>query len=464
MPSNQHSAHRLRWVILGALLIGTATGTLGNSLVNVALPTIMDHFAVDVGTGIWAVSIYILLFAVTMPLFGRLGDMYGYKRAYLVGMGVFAASSLLTPFVRSFPALILLRAIQGLGNGPILPAIMATVGTLFPASERGRAMGTWALVNSAFHALGPPLGGVLTQYFGWQSIFVSYVPLCIGALIMVWRLMPDDSKSERQPFDAIGALTLTAATLTLMFNLRQGSTVGWTSPITIALWALAAGLMAVFFVTESRVHPPFVDLELFRNRPLTAASAIAFIQTFSQFGLLFLIPLFLIDVQRYEPARAGLILACLPVTMAVAAPLAGRLADRYGCRSLCIAGMAILALSGAALSLLGPGTPSWYTIASLSVTGVAMGMVQSPAPAAISLVVPPQRLGIATGLFNLLRFIGGTLGPAVFALVLQAAAPGSSTVAFRMNFYLVTITATVAVMVGIFVPGAQAPHVSSEGG
>jgi len=116
------------------------------------------------------------------------------------------------------------------------------------------------------------------------------------------------------------------------------------------------------------------------------------------------------------------------------------------------------------LSLLGPATPPWYTIAFLSLTGVAMGMVQSPAPASISLVVPPQRLGIAMGLFNLLRFIGGTLGPTIFALVLQAAAPGSTTDAFRLNFYLVTTTAIVAVIVGIFVPGAQAPHTCSEGG
>ncbi|HUV74419.1 MAG TPA: MFS transporter, partial [Anaerolineae bacterium] len=254
MPSDQDSPHRQRWVILGALLIGTATGTLGNSLVNVALPTIMDHFAVDVATGIWPVTVYILFFAVTMPLFGRLGDMYGYKRAYLIGMSVFAASSLLASFVQSYPSLILLRAIQGIGNGPILPAIMAVVGTLFPPGERGRAMGVWALVNSAFHAAGPPLGGVLTQYFGWQSIFLSYVPLCVLALVLVWRLMPDDSKSERQSFDVIGALTLTAATLTLMFNLRQGASIGWTSPVSLALWALCVGLMAAFLVTERTVR------------------------------------------------------------------------------------------------------------------------------------------------------------------------------------------------------------------
>jgi EmrB/QacA subfamily drug resistance transporter len=458
MPADREEARRLRWVILGALLIGTATGTLGNSLVNVALPAIMDHFALDVGTATWAVTTYILFFAVTMPLFGRLGDMYGYKRAYLIGMSVFAIGSLLAPFARSFPVLILLRVIQGSGNGPILPAVMAVVGTLFPPSERGRAMGTWALVNSAFHAVGPPLGGFLTQYFGWQSIFVSYLPLCVAALVLVWRLLPDDSKSERQPFDLIGAVTLTAATLTLMFNLRQGGSAGWTSPLALALWILCVGLVAAFVVTERRVRQPFVELDLFRNRPYSAAATIAFLQTLSQFGLLFLIPLFLINVQGYQAAQTGLLLACLPIAMAVSAPIAGRVADRYGCRLLCLSGMAILAVSGLVLSFLGPTTPAWYIIAALSLAGVAMGLVQSPAPAAISIVIPPGRLGIAMGLFNLLRFIGGTLGPTLFALVLQHFGPGFTLVSFRVDFYMITAVAILAVMVGIFVPGTGVPH------
>jgi EmrB/QacA subfamily drug resistance transporter len=460
MPSDGNSAHRLRWLILGALLIGTATGTLGNSLVNVALPTIMDHFSVDVGTGIWAVTIYILLFAVTMPLFGRLGDMYGYKRAYLIGISVFALGSLLAPLARGFPALIALRAVQGVGNGPILPAIMAVIGTLFPPGERGRAMGAWALVNSGFHAAGPPLGGILTQYFGWQSIFVSYVPLCFLAVFLVWRLMPDDSKSQRQPFDMIGAITLTSATLTLMFNLRQGAYLGWTSSASLLLWAVCLALFAAFVVTERRVRQPFVDLNLFANRPYTAASTIAFIQAFCQFGLLFLIPLFLIEVQGYPAAQTGLILASLPITMAIAAPVAGRLADRYGCRLLCLSGMTVVTLAGLALSLLGPATPLWYILGSLALAGIGMGMVQSPAPAAISLVVLPGTLGIAMGLFNLLRFLGGTLGPTIFALVLQTVGAGFAPESFRTVFYLVTTMAIVAVMVGLFAPGVEAPHSS----
>jgi len=458
MPSDREKAYRLRWVILGALLIGTATGTLGNSLVNIALPSIMDHFSVDVGTGTWAVTIYILLFAVSMPVFGRLGDMYGYKRAYLLGTSVFAVGSLLAPLASTFPTLIILRVIQGLGNGPILPAIMAAIATLFPPGERGRAMGMWALVNSGFHAVGPPLGGVLTQYFGWQSIFVSYVPLCIAGLVMVWRLMPDDSKSERQPFDFIGAITLTAATLTLMFNLRQGASAGWTSPMTLALWTLCLGLLAAFLVTARRIRKPFVDLDLFRNRPYSAASTIGFLQMLCEFGLLFLIPLFLIHVQEYQPAQTGLMLACLPIAMAAIAPIAGRMADHYGCRPLCVSGMALLAGAGLVLGTLGPASPAWHVIAALSLTGLAMGLVQSTAPAAISLVIPPDRLGIAMGLFNLLRFIGGSLGPTLFALVLQATGPGFLPVSFRVDFYLVTAAAILAVIVGISVPGSEAPH------
>ncbi len=458
MPGADNRAFRLRWVILSTLLIGTVTGTLGNSLVNVALPSIMDHYSVDVGTGIWAVTVYILLFAVTMPLFGRLGDKYGYKRLYLAGMGVFALSSCLAPLAPSFPILILFRVLQGISNGPILPTIMAVVGTTFPAGERGRAMGIWALANSATHAAGPPLSGILTQYFGWQSIFLSYVPLCFAGLFLVWRLMPDDTRSERQSFDVIGATALTAATLVLMFNLRQGATLGWTSLYSVTLWVLCGVLVIAFLVTESRVQEPFVDLNLFLNKPFASASMIAFIQAFCQFGLLFLIPLFLLEVQGQTSARTGLIVASLPVSMAVSAPVAGRLADRYGCRLLCLSGMVAVAVAGLGLSRVGPATPVWSLISPLVLAGVGMGMVQSPAPAAISLVVSPDRLGIATGLFNLLRFLGGTLGPTVFAIVLQAGAVGLIFRSYRLDFYLVTATAILATLIGVFVPGKDVPH------
>lgn len=455
MPAADSSAYRLRWGILGTLLIGTVTGTLGNSLVNVALPTMMEHFSVDVGTGIWAVTIYVLFFAVTMPLFGRLGDMYGYRRTYLLGISVFGLSSALAAFAPNFLSLVILRAIQGFSNGPILPAIMAIVGTVFPPGERGRAMGIWALANSATHAAGPPLGGFLTQYFGWQSIFISYVPLCVVGVFLVLRLVPDDRKSEPQPFDVLGALTLTAATLILMFNLRQVAYTGWTSPVSLALWAVFFGLLAAFLFTEKRIQQPFVDLQLFANRALSSATTIAFVQAFCQFGLLFLIPLFLIEMQGYPAAQTGLVVACLPVTMALSAPLAGRLADRFGCRVLCILGMTILAVSGLLLSPLNPITPTWYLLATLSLAGIGMGMIQSPAPAAVSLSMPPQQLGVALGIFNMLRFVGGTLGPAVFALVLQALGPDPTVTGFRVDFYLVALAAVVAVFVGLGVPGVR---------
>jgi EmrB/QacA subfamily drug resistance transporter len=464
MPVDGDRAYRLRWWILATLLIGTVTGTLANSLVSVALPSIIDHFSIDVGTGVWAVTIYILIFAVTMPLFGRLGDMYGFKRTYMIGILVFGLSSALAAFAPNFTSLIVLRAIQGLGNGSILPTIMAVVGTVFPSGERGRAMGAWALVNSATHAVGPPLSGFLTQYFGWPSVFLSYAPLCVLGALLVWRLVPDDSKSERQPFDYVGAATLTLATLALMFNLKQGTSLGWTSPMSLALWAFAFGLLAVFFVIERNAADPFVDFRLFSNRSYSGATIIAFVQLFCQFGLLFLMPLFLIEIQGYNSGSTGLIVSSLPAAMALTAPLAGRLADRYGCKLLCLGGMGIVAVSGLALSVSGPTTAAFYLIAGLALAGVGMGMVQSPAPATISLVVAPERLGVAMGLFNLVRFCGGTLGPAVFALVLETPGPELTASGFRTVFYLVSIMAAVAILAGITSPGphSEASCVSEE--
>lgn len=455
MPAAGSRTYQLRWGILGTLLIGTVTGTLGNSLVNVALPTIMDHFSVDVGTGIWAVTTYILFFAVTMPLFGRLGDMYGYKRTYLIGLAVFALSSCLAAFAPTFPALVFMRAVQGFSNGPILPAIMAIIATVFPPGERGRAMGVWALANSATHAAGPPLSGFLTQYMGWEWIFLSYVPLCLLGVVLVMRLVPNDSKSERQSFDVVGALTLTSATLVLMFNLRQVAYQGWLSPVSLALWALFAGLLVAFLIAETRNQRPFVDLSLFTNRSFSAATTIAFIQAFCQFGLLFLIPLFLIQVAGYQAAQTGLILACLPISMAVAAPVAGRLADRYGCRTLCVSGMFTLAVSGLLLGPLDSASAPWYLLLSLAAAGIGMGMVQSPAPAAVSLVMPADQLGVALGLFNMLRFVGATLGPTVFALVLQTVGTEVSPGGYKADFYVIVLVAVVAAIVGLRVPAAH---------
>jgi len=449
-PKDSH-----RWLILAAVLTGTLAGTFGSSLVNVALPAMMDDLSVPVSTAVWTQTIFTLFVAVLMPLFGWLGDMAGYKRIYVAGMALFAGASLLAAFAHSFPLLVVARALQGIGNATTLPSVMAIITEHFQSQERGRAMGLWAAVNGAAHGLGPVIGGYLTQGYGWQSIFVF--SSILGGLTMgaIAALVPDDRRRKVRRFDFVGAAALTLGMITLMLNLTQGARLGWTTPLSLGLWAAFLGLTALFLFAEKRIKPPFVDLSLFANRHYTAAVAVIAAQFFCLFGMQLLLPQFLVRVQGRPISQAGVLIAFLSITAAVVSPVAGRLADRFGCRRLCVAGMSTVALSGAFLMLWNSGTPNGQIVATLIVLGLGMGLTQSPVAAAVTLAVTHAQLGVALGIFNMVRFIGASLGSTVFGVVLAGAADPASLVPYRIDFVLLIAVSTVAVGLALSVPSAR---------
>ncbi len=445
--------HPGRWWILAAVLVGTLVGTFGSSMVNVALPAIMDAFGVEVNNVAWLLTIYILGVAVLMPIFGRLGDMYGYKRIYMAGMGLFALSCLLATVSHWFGLLVLARALQGIGNATTLPSVMAIVTQVFPKQERGRALGLWATVNGVGHGLGPVLGGNLTQYFGWPAVFGVLGGLALVGVLTIWRLVPDDARRVTHRFDVVGAATMTLAALTLMLNLTQGVKLGWTSMVSLGLWAAFAGLLAAFLLAEKRIELPFVDLGLFANRRYAAATGIISAQFFCLFGMQLLLPLFLVRVQGQSAGRAGLLIAPLSITAAVVAPLAGRLSDAMGCRRPCVSGMGLMALAGVGLTFWRATTPAWQMIATLILLGLGMGLTQSPVATAVTFVVEKERLGVALGIFNMFRFISASLGSTVFSVVLQGAASARSLAGYRLNFYLLIAVALFAAVLALNLPG-----------
>jgi len=453
-PRPGFSTHR--WLILAAVLIGTLVGTFGSSLVNVALPAIMDHFAVEIRSATWVVTIYILLVAVLMPLFGHLGDMYGYKRIYMAGLSLLALFSILSAVAPSFPLLICFRALQGIGNATTLPSVMAIITRVFPTPERGRAMGFWAAANGVGHGLGPVLGGFLTQYFGWPAIFLFNGALTLVGVLFIWRLVPPDSKRAPHRFDLSGAVSMTLAAFILMFTLTQGARLGWRSAFSLALWGAFAGCLAAFVLIETRASSPFVDLRLFTNRPYAAATAIIAAQFFCLFGMQLLLPIFLVRVQGYTSGQAGLLIFPLATTAALVAPLTGRFADRCGSKLSCFLGMTVVALAGASLTLWRATTPPWQIVASLVVLGLGMGLTQSPVAAAVTFVVAKEQLGVALGIFNMFRFISGSLGTTVFGIILQRASSPSNLGAFRLDFYLLITVASLAALVALGLPGPVA--------
>jgi EmrB/QacA subfamily drug resistance transporter len=455
MHKQEHVFSERRWLILGAVLSGSVVGTLGNSLTPVALPAMMEHFNVGIDIGVWIVTIYIVLFSTLMPLFGRLGDMFGYKRIYLAAMFSGAIFNALCAVAPSVGWLIFFRVMAGVANAPTLPAIMAIIAEVFPSEQRGAALGFWALANGSGHSLGPVISGFLVQYLGWSAIFWFNGTLTAIGAFMVLFMVPADHRRTREKFDFVGAFTLTATMILLMFNINQSLSRQLSPGLSAALWSGFAVLFSLFLFTQTRIRPPFVDLKLFRSRGYAITTYVSAAQLFCWFGLNLLLPLFFLNVQQHTPSQAGLLMLWLAVSLAVLSPLAGRVSDRVGSRVTCLIGMSVVSLGGLWLTTWNAGTPAWLAAGTLVILGCGMGLIQSPSANAITLVVTQTSLGVALGIFNMLRFMAGSLGQTIFGAVLdQSGGPAAGVSAYRLDFYILAAVAAVAAVLALKMPTA----------
>ncbi|RPJ69403.1 MAG: MFS transporter [Desulfobacteraceae bacterium] len=443
-----------RWWVVGAILMGTWVGTLGNSMVPVALPSMVEQLGVGVHKGIWLISVYVLMVAVLMPLFGWLGDRFGYRRIYLGGLVGFGVSSLLAGFATSFWMLVGLRVVQGICNATTLPSVMGIISQSVPGQERGKAMGLWAAVNGAAHGLGPVISGFLVHSLNWRAIFWVNGAMTVVGLAMVWVLVPRDQRNDRRVFDWVGAVAFTVAVLGLMLNLSLAARGGWTSAASLSLWVVFAALMGVFFVAERRVRHPFVRLSLFGNKAYSALVAMSGAQFFCLMGFQVLMPLYLIQLRGFSTPAAGLIIAALPASLALFSPFAGAIADR---RSHAIAirnGMLLVCLATAGAALWPPDLSVGLMMATLAAVGVGMGFTQSPAAAAVTLFVRKDERGVALGIFNMLRFVSATLGATIAGVLVVAPSSGRAVdfEPFRLAFLLLSALAGAAALLYVFVP------------
>ncbi len=457
METVSSDIYKRRWLITFIVLIGSWVGTLGNSMIPVALPTIVDDFKVKLDLGVWVISIYTLLIAVLMPIYGWMGDRYGYRRLYmitLVGLGVsFGIAALAT----SFWALIGFRALQAIFNAATLPAVMGIISLIFPQQERGMAMGAWATVNGAAHGFGPVISGFMIKEWGWQSIFwMNAITSLMGALL-VFLYIPSDHKESRRPFDFVGAFTLTVAMLVLMFVLSRGKYLGWTSLATIALWISFGWLMGTFIYTEKRVSKPFIELSLFANSRYMSVVAIASAQFFCLMGLPVLLSIYLISVHRYDSDTAGLLIAPLASTLAISSPLGGRFADRVGFRTSILIGMAMVSVAVLTMLFWSATVSPWIIIPTLITAGIGMGLTQSQTATGVTLVARAGELGVALGVFHMFRFISGTFSATTFGILLESAESSgvSALSAIHIGFGVILAAAILAVILAASGAGIQ---------
>jgi len=391
------------------------------SIVNVALPSIRTalHFSED---GLqWVVSAYTITFAGFLMLGGRAGDLLGRKRMFLVGVGLFSLASLLGALAATSAQLVAARALQGVGGAVVAPATLSIITTTFnEGPERNRALGIWGAVAAGGGSAGALLGGILTETLNWRWILLVNVPIGLVLLPAAARYIAESRGSlEHRHFDVAGAASLTAGLSALVFGIVSIGQYGWGSPEVLGGIGAAVVLLGLFAVIEQRwAAAPLVPLSIFSSRTLTGANVVVGLMGAAMFALWFFLSLYLQQVLGLSPLRAGLAFLPMTGTLAVTATLAPRLMARVGGRATLAAGMLLLALGALLLTRISAGG-SWATdvLVPSVVTALGMGLAFVPVTIAAVAGVPPERAGLASGLVNTSRQMGGALGLATLTSV-----------------------------------------------
>ncbi|MGO0122319.1 MFS transporter [Desulfothermobacter acidiphilus] len=434
-----------RWRILAAVLLGTIMGPIDASVVYISLPAMAHDFGVDPASIGWVSMGYLLVLGSLMLAFGRLGDILGFRKVFLAGLLSFVAASSLCGLAPNLTGLILLRILQAAGAGMTMAMAPAIITAVFPTQERGRALGLNGMVVALGLALGPSLGGLLTETLGWRSIFFVNVPIGIASYLWCRRLLPEFPAEAKQHFDWAGAALAFVGLGLLLLATSRGQACDWSWPV----WVLgsAAALLLLWFVNlEKRVPEPMLEVSLFRIKVFAFGNLATLLNFMTQYVIVFSTPFLLQQAMGFTAGRAGVIMTAFPLTVLVVAPVAGALSDRIGQRGLAFTGSLLCTVAALLLGLVethfSSGVVAWH----LGLFGLGTGLFQSPNNSAIMGSVPRLRLGIAAGVLSATRCVGMVLGIAMASAILETRASFflSSLHRAYMAAALVSFMATVA--------------------
>jgi EmrB/QacA subfamily drug resistance transporter len=409
-----------KWWTLGAMCFALFMIMLDNTVVNVALPSIQKDLGASISGLEWTINGYTLSFAVLLATGGRLGDIFGRRRMFMTGVVIFALSSATAGFAPDETALVVSRVVQGVGAALMMPGTLSIITDAFPAHERGKAMGTWAGVSALALAVGPVLGGFLTEHVSWRAIFYINIPVAIGAVLAtLFAVRESRDTSVGREVDYGGVAVLTVGLTALILALVEGNAWGWGSAEIIGLLALATLALPTFVWVENRVKAPMVQFDLLSDRNFLAAVCVALIITFAMMGVFFFLALYMQDILGYSPLEAGV--RFLPSTLMIVgvAPVAGRLSDRYGPRWLIAGGLVIVAASLFSFSRIAVDSGYLDLLPGFMLLGIGIAMTMSPMTSAAMNAVPVQKAGIASGVLSMFRMVGGSLGVAITGAIFQ---------------------------------------------
>ncbi|RZT83901.1 EmrB/QacA subfamily drug resistance transporter [Pseudonocardia sediminis] len=413
------------WPALWALVIGFFMILVDATIVTVATPALLSSLQADVNSVIWVTSAYLLAFAVPLLITGRLGDRYGPKQVYLVGLAVFTLASLWCGLTDTVGMLIVARVVQGLGASMMTPQTMAVITRTFPAAQRGRAMSLWGAVAGVATLVGPILGGVLVDSLGWEWIFIVNVPVGVVAFVAAWRLVPA-LETKIRSFDLLGVALSAVGLFLLVFGIQEGQRYDWgtiTGPISV--WSLiVAGLLVLAgFVYWQARNPgePLISLTLFRDRNFSLANVaittVGFAVTSQGFPLI----LYAQTVRGMTPTQSALLLAPLAILSGALAPFTGRLTDRVHPRWIAGFGMSTFVIGLFWLSwAMTADAPVWHLLLPIALIGVSNSCVWAPISTSATRNLPMDQAGGGSGVYNTTRQIGAVLGSAAIAVAMES--------------------------------------------
>lgn len=402
-----------RWLISAVVGAGIFLATTGISVVNVALPFITQDFHSDISSAQWVLLAYLLTTSSLLINFGRLGDILGPYRVHNTGLLLFTCFSLLCSLSSSTEVLVGLRVFQAIGGAMVVANGPATVTSVFPTEQRGRVLGLQATVLGIALSVGPTIGGFLIGIFGWRSVFLYNVPIGITGIVLTRFIQTPAQEPKRVQIDLPGSILLFVSIAAFVLATNRARQFGWSSPSTLLLSGLFLVSLPGFVLTEIFVVNPMLDLRLFRNRVFAVAQAGNFLAHCSGFGVLFLMPFYLVQILHVSAQASGLILLPLTVTMIVMGPVSGFLSDTFGIKWLSVLGMALFCLGLYSLTSLDQDSSVLEVVLRLTVLGLGRAIYQSPNQSATMGSVPRERLGVAGGIFATMRHLGNISGVAV---------------------------------------------------
>jgi EmrB/QacA subfamily drug resistance transporter len=410
-----------RWWALGVLSASLFMAMLDDTVVAVALPSIQADLGASLSQLEWVINAYAIVFAVLLLTGGKLADYVGRRLVFAAGLVVFVAGSLSCGLSSSAGALITSRGVQGIGAALMLPATLSIITATFPVEERGLAIGIWSGVSGVALAIGPLVGGLLAQHAGWEWIFFINVPVGIaGAIASFWLVQESRDTSEAQRLDLPGLVTSGLGIFLFTFALTEANGYGWTSGTILFCFVGGALALAAFVALELRGRSPMLDLTLFRNGTFSGGNLGGVLMFFALFGQIFFSSIYLQAVLGYSATKAGATFLVASGAVAAMAPVSGVLSDRIGARLPTSAGMLAYGAALGGFSTLDASSTFWDMFPWMLVGGIGFGLVIPAMTAAILGSVPVDKGGVASGVLQACRQLGGGLGVAVLGAIVLA--------------------------------------------